>query len=625
MSLPDSQTALPSPLAPWWKRWPGRLEAELARFAALELPVELREDPRVDASRLVLATTVALHDGAQTPIVVVFPDGYPDRRFAVFAPELRLKRHQAYGGNLCVFPRDARYWRPHTLAADVVAHDVPELVRLVQAGGEELRAAEDPQGEPATDYYAYTATGGIVVDHRALDLPDDPSHGTFAVALEAATAGWIPRLGQTTSVQYHEQLTGQAWLASVRDASGRELLQGSVPGLTGRYTGPTFQGHWVRLPEPPFATTPEELWEAVALANVQIARTVNSKKPRQEVQLLAFLTNEEVAQDTYAPVWVFLLRGITFAKANRKRHSGRPGSLDGQVVVGPVHILRGLRWTEDDLAARIPELAPLRTKSVAVFGLGSLGAPLAGEFAKARIGEMALVDFDYMDPGTAVRHPLGLGHAGISKPLAVLRWLCNEYPGVRLRPIPLQVGAAGLDKPEMSELEVLGWALRDMHLMVSATAEDDVNRQLDRIATDVDLPRLYLWSVSGYGGVVALLRRAQTGCYHCLELFQEDQHKAGRSLVRVPPDAEGGHLRPVQGRGCGDRTFAANNADLLPLVAQAARVAFGLLSGTEGGYPASSGDVFAVQLREPDGTPVPPIWTTFDLPPDVRCDACNSR
>jgi hypothetical protein len=31
-----------------------------------------------------------------------------------------------------------------------------------------------------------------------------------------------------------------------------------------------------------------------------------------------------------------------------------------------------------------------------------------------------------------------------------------------------------------------------------------------------------------------------------------------------------------------------------------------------------------VQLREPTGEPIPPVWTTFDLPSDPACPICSA-
>jgi hypothetical protein len=588
------------------------MEQELDRFTALGLECTV-DGPAGPGGRLVVRTSIRLADGNVTPVVVVYPDGYPDRRFAVYAPALRLAKHQSFGGNLCVFPRSSAYWRPGNLAADVVAFDVPNLIRLVADDGEELRGLEDPQAEPWSVYYPYLPTGAIVVDGRALALPPDAVGGTFVVAFDGRGAGWLTDVLRPDGVPVLDAPLGQAAVVSVLGADRQELLVGPSP-LPGRYDGPTARGAWARLPAAPWATTPEEVWQAVSEA---VPQGRLAPPDHAGLQLLGLVFPEQTTRDSSADAWVFAVQRHHGQRAPHR--GGRKGPTSKRpVVVGPV-LLRGVRWTDDDLALRIPELAGLRGKAVALFGLGSLGAPLAAELAKGRVGALRIADDDHLEPGTSVRHPLGLEYAGVSKPIAVASWLWTQYPGTHVVPELLHVGQAPLEPPDEPELAVLGRILNGAALVVTAMAEDEPNRQIDRLAREAGLARLHVWSVSGYGGVVALLRPGRTGCYHCLELLQADRALLGTPLVRVPD----GDVPLVQGRGCGDRTFTAAHADLLPLVAQAARAAFGELAIDPGGYPRQPADVLSVQLRDPDdGTQVLPAWTGTPLPPDPRCPDC---
>ena len=601
----DAPPVLPTA---WWDRWPGRMEAELGRFADLGLPAD--RDPAVE--RLVVRTEVVLHHGGVTPIVVVYPDAYPDRRFEVYAPELRLAKHESFGGNLCVFPRAARYWDPTTLAADVVATLVPDLVRLVDEDGPELRALEDPQGEPQTAYYPYADNGAVVVDERALGLPPEAAGGRMVVSFDRRGTGWLDDALAPQDAGPWERRFGQGCLVSVRGQGGEELLTGDA-GLPVSEQTRAVEGRWVRLAAPPWATTAEELWEAASAAAPPAGGA-------DGYDLLGVVVSEEVAVGEPADAWFFLLRHTTTRQV-RTRPKGRKGPTPQRreaVVAGPV-VVRGLRWTARDLAARIPELAALRGTAVAVVGLGSLGAPLAAELAKAQVGALRLADPDHMDPATAVRHPLGLEYAGVSKAAACIRWLQAQWPKTTYGGGVFGVGYAPLDGDGPGDRLFLGEMLDGCSLLISATAEDDVNRYLDRAAADLGVARLHVWGVSGYGGMVALLRDG-TGCYHCLELLQADRAAAGSPLVAVPSGVD---ERAVQGRGCGDRTFAAHHADLLPIVAQAARAAFGALcAGSPGGYPPVPGDVMSVQLRGTDGAQIPPTWQATALPPDPRCSAC---
>ena len=534
----------------WWERWPGRLEAEVQSFGDRNLTAEY--DPPDKTGRFVIRTTCRLRDGSTTPVTVVYPDGYPDRRFAVYAPELRLTRHEAFGGNLCVFPRGAEHWDPTTLAGDVVADTVPELVQLVLRGGSELRAREDPQGEPTTTYYPYFPTGAIVLDARLLSVSTQTTSGHITIACDGRGSGWLADAADAVARDTGDltgRRVGQAAVVSLIDHTGAELLSGS-PLLPERYSSEQLTGRWARLRQAPWAETADELWDAVEEA---LRGTPRGRRIDQGHELLGLVVQEEVAHETWADAWVFLIRRITaepVRRSSRQKKGPTPKRVE-RTVASPA-VIRGTRWTQEDLAVRIPELAPIRERSVLVAGLGSLGAPLAIEFAKAQIGRLGLLDADHIDPATAVRHPLGLEYAGQLKPLALAQALMAQWPATTYGLTATHIGSAGMDGS--GEREDLGQALNGVDLMVSATAEDDVNRQLDRAAADLNIPRLHAWRVSGYGGVVALLRPGVTGCYHCLELLEADRSAEQQPLVRAPEDDD---ARRIQGRGCGDRRSPA--------------------------------------------------------------------
>lgn len=609
----------PSLPPPWWERWPGRLEAELARFDHHGLPVTLLENPSAGDGRLVVETSVDLPGRGSTRLLVIYPDGFPQRRFSVVAPDLRLPRHQAFGGDLCVIPRGAEHWHPGFMGADFVVHRVPRLVALVDEGGEALRAQEDPQGEPLTTYYHSPLQGGVIVEDRCL-LPDfaESAEGSMQIRLtpggdwlnwpDDPPPGWRPA-------------TGQGLLASVKDVAGRELIEGtSTEALLARFgDGP--MGRWVFVAEPPYAESATDLWETACEASPSLRGWTQSTHGRQIVGLC---TREEVRHGEYQTAWVFITREVAVVEDRRNKKKGNPQNRGPRRLEGEPVFLRALRWGEEDLGIRIPELAPLRERTVTVIGLGSLGAPFVQEMAKSRIGTLRMADHDHIDAGTSVRYPLGLDQAGTGKWLALARWVQLHNPEVKLDALPLQVGGVTMQTPEVSERSLLHRLVNGTDLLVSATAEQDVNALLDEIGMSYGVPRLFMWSQSGFGGVVALLEKGRTGCFHCLSLFLSEKAQDGNPLVAVPDPVGGAAAGTIQGRGCADKTFTAAHADLLPIAIQAARVAYGrLCAGTDGGYPPMKGDVFTVQVRQADGQPIPPAWSTFELPPNPKCSLCN--
>ena len=615
MTEASLQSSLPPP---WWERWPGRLEAELARFEHHGLPVTLIEDPNAGDGRLVVETFIDLPGRGSTRLLLLYPDGFPQRRFSIAAPDVRLPRHQAFGGELCVIPRGAEHWHPKFMGADIVIHRVPRLVALVDKGGDALRAEEDPQGEPLTTYYNSPLQGGVIIEDRCL-VPDFAAgvEGSMGIRFTLGT-DWLS--WPEDPPENWRPGTGQGLLVSVKDAAGHELLESASPDALSARFGELAEGRWVFVPEPPYAVSPIDLWNAACDASMSLRHWTQTTHGRQTVGLC---TREEVRHGEYQTAWVFITREVRVVQDRRPRKKGNPQNRGPRRIEGDPVFLRALRWGDEDLGIRIPELAPLRDLTVTVFGLGSLGAPFAQEMAKSRIGTLRLADHDHIDAGTSVRYPLGLDQAGVGKWFALARWVQLHNPEVRVDAVSMQVGGVTMQTPEVSERRALHRLVSGTDLLVSATAENDVNSQLDEVGIAYGVPRLYMWSQSGFGGVVALLEEGRTGCFHCLSLFLSEKAQSGTPLVEVPTPVDGVAVGTIQGRGCADRSFTATHADLLPIAIHAARVAYGRLCGAAGGYPAMPGDVFTVQVRRPDGQPVPPSWITFDLPPRPDCPLCN--
>ena len=560
-----------------------------------------------------------------TRLVVVYPDGFPHRRFAFFAPGLHLPRHQAPGGNLCVIARGARNWHPKYMAADIAYYRVPRLVALVDEGGTQLLAEEDAQAEPVTTYFESPLQGGIVVDQRSLSVDIDAvSSGWMTLGFASNDPGWLDAQG---SEDDWTPVVGQGFLVGLQDQRRAELLDEPDAALAGRYPV-RLAGRWVYLNDPPYVESAQDLWYEALTADDGLSGWLRMHPLGYAV--IGICMPEEVTQGVYELGWVFLARKIWQEDPPRTKHNsrrgGKPPMASPKRVVSEPVVVRALRWRASDLSTRIPELASMRKSHVSVVGLGSLGAPFVQEMVKARVGSLHLADFDHVDPGTSVRYPLGLQYAGMHKAVALGKWAGAHNPEAKVFMTNLQVGRTPLVDLEASERDQISAVLRDADLLVSATAEPDVNRQLDQQAMEAGLPRLYLWSQSGYGGVVALLRLGTTGCYHCLEKMLSKAAADDSPLVAVPPDDKRGvPAGTVQGAGCADTTFTAAHADLLPIAIQAARVAYGLLCGDDpAGYPRMAGDVFTVQIREATGEPIPPRWSSHLLPPDPECPLCSA-
>ena len=578
-------------MRPWWERRPETYLEELEAFEARGLKF-VEDEAAKESGRLVLNGSVAIRAGEETRIIVVYPETFPLTRFNIFAPDLRLQRHQnPFGGHLCLLPQGREFWRPSYRAADFVAAEVPRLVRLVEAGGPSLVAVEDPQGEPFTGLLPFPHLGGILVPESALHIDPTISGGQLELRFEDDCL-WLRRLREREGDASSD--FGKAILAEVRGPSGTLLATAEEP-LLRRFKGPRYRARWARI-ESPTAATSEKVWHSLRTAMPSRALAGTSL---DRFDFSAVLLSEEVQQGVLADAWMF---------------AGRPNQKHalGTRLVS----IRGLRFSLTQLSARIPELSPLATKTAAIIGLGALGSPVAFELARALIGHLRVADPDYIDPAGGVRWLSAFDGAGAWKTAYVAAELARTYPYTRVSEHRFAVGETPTDvtPPRIAA------ALSGTDLVIDATAEVyEVSRAIADVSAELGVPQVYVWSIDGYGGVVARVIPGQTGCHYCLLKALE----AGGS-IRPPPAASSPERVRLQPRGCRDRTYTGSSLELAPLAAQAARLAASMLcAGEPKAYPQLAHDVFVLEMRAPDGALLTPTWTSYALPKSGTCPTCR--
>ena len=587
----------------WWERRPEVLERELSALADLGLDFKV-DEAELTAGRIVLRGSAPAGRLGTVDLAVVYPGSFPHTRPAIYqtSPGKPLARHQnPFDGNFCLIGRSSDQWDPKMTAGALVA-DLPRLVELVDAGGETLRDAEDPQGEPITAYYLGVRNGCVLVPPMDGDIPADAAVGTLVVGF-VDDSTWL----QEAMRGREDPSSGQAVLLEVRDLDGA-LLASASEEIAARFDGEKWSGKWVRIPpDDPPPPDPVGFSQHLARLEPRLGLRIEKHRRKWKFEIHAGLFHEEVRQNQFDDAWMF------FAYAHRgTNHS--PNQMGVPV--------KAYRFTPDSLGERIPHVAGLRHATVATIGLGTLGAPLVHRLAQAQTGTLLLADFDIVDAGTAVRWPYGVPAAGVDKATYLAADLSRHHPFVTVSPVNLRIGAVtapGIGAGESDDM-ILDRLVDQADLIVDATAEDNASRALAETAMRAGKPQLYVWSVDGYGGVVASIRPGVTGCYHCLSVALSD----GGSIQPPPAPLDAAATR-TQPRGCADPTFAATVVDLLPLVDQAARVAMSRL--TEGGadrYGHVPGDVYVLALRAPEGTPLAaPEWQAYDLPPTPGCWYCD--
>jgi hypothetical protein len=564
-------------VASWPDRFPGRLEYEVEDFRNQGLDFVLdhelldRGGPAVMRGRIVWRER-------EIELEVVYPDTFPFLRPEVYAPNLSLGRHQnPLQGNLCVLDRSTRAWHVDETGAWLVAERVPYLLELVEEGGEALARAEAPQGEPISVFFPNFPASAIFVPEQALQIPKSVRTGTGRMGFSEREPPRSIIRGLVTTVEER-----------VRKGKTRRLAQ-ATPPLTARFGGASLPFRWARLDEPPLAQSYDEFAEAVRQAAPVLGQPTWAHVADGDVSIAAIVFEEEVRQGEYEDAWLFL---VTLGNGN-------------------AYVSRGQRLSEADLGERIPRLALLRDKTVALAGCGALGAPTAFELARAQLGRLHLLEHDQVEVGNIVRWPSGLTAVGHEKLTVLTELVGADYPYTAVEPFARQLGEANAASASEPELQMLARFLDRADVLVDATAELGIQHLLSTLADEREVPQVYAWATEGaFGGAVARILPGASGCWLCLQRALDD------GTIATPPRQEQGTVQP---RGCATPTFTGANFDLLPVVAQATRVTARLLAGDQSGD-----DVMVLSLVDDDSAPLAaPHWQTFPLPRQADCPQCG--
>lgn len=572
----------------WVSLYPERLTYELRLLAEAGFAPDdevLRQQARL------VASGVIEHNGERVDLTIVYPDSFPFVRPEVFAPGLRLVRHQnPFQHNLCLLDRSTRAWNTSDTGAWLLTERVPELLRLVAEGGPRLEQNEVPQGEPITAYFRPEPGTVVFVPEVMTALPADCRSGTLELA--------APNQEPATL-----RLRALVLRASTKDHKRRVTRLGAAESdLLACFEGPAIKARWVRLDAAPGAVSADSLEQAIRAVEPKATEPQWHKVRGGQVSVVGAVLREEVRRGQYQDAWLFLVRF---------RRLGPSGTEEGR------YITRGERISRRSLSERIPLEQPLADKTVALLGLGALGAPLALELARAGVSRLRVLDGESVEVGNTVRWPVGLTAVGHSKVDVVDGWIKANYPftsvtGYRGRlgavPSPQEMSGVAAQQSDFAVLEEL---LDGADLVIDATAEIGIQHMLSSVATP-EVPQLFVWATEGaWGGVVAAVKPPASGCWMCL------QHRLEDGSIPLPPRDLGEGIQPA---GCASLTFTGTAYNLAPVSAQAARVASSILRTGKVEAP----HVSLCAMRDSRGEDLPvPDWTTAALTAHPKCDRCS--
>lgn len=570
-----------------WMNWfPERYQEEIDAYAHRSMAVIIDEESR---ARGTLCLNVTLEEvGELYKIRIVYPSLFPFFAPKAFLLERKLSRHyHPESCNLCLLGRGTHQWSSDDKFADVVAERFPTILKINQTSDESfIKAAEEPQGEPYSEYFNGNGVpDSAIIYHSGWEIDSSRKMGT-AVLRVAGTTHDKRRLAPI-----------RGYVAELRN-NGDTLVQWPGPQI------PNFSRElkmpWVLLDEKPEGARLSLLNQLTEQQKIHVGWKELGKN--KSITFL-FIFQEEIEQFVYKQsigcISIYVRPGVD-QQAKKTSHQ--------------VWHQRTFRAGREELWARMPGLSDLTTKKVGVFGTGAIGAPVALELARAGVGTLRVIDFDYVEPATVRRWPFGVSAFGLMKIDVLAENICNDYPWTQVEKFPLNVGEISADPTENQFQQILD-IMQDLDLIIDTTAENGVNEILATISSQLKRPFLVASGTPGaWGGYVARFKNdQQDACWNCL---MHDFYGEKRADDLPPADPEGTRQPP----GCPAITFTGTAVDLAEISLEVVRSAFGLLTSK---YPSPSEQISILSLRQDDGSRSAPQWLVRHIARLGRCK-CQS-
>lgn len=552
----------------WFEECPERLEAELTALRASGYNFTVNEEKK---SQGILEITVEYVLGSGIHLLRAgFPDGYPYLPVSIIGGTLPSGRHICpTSGALCLMQDPYSTWSVQDTLAGMLNEQVKKIIHA-HLNPDDAEEADD--GLQRSGQYPYVPESVLLTSDWT--IPQEHDRGALLIGLER---NWVPNTPVRGAV------------LEVRSPRG-EVLAKLDDRVADKYTI-RISGRWVRLATPPDGKASGQ--GPLAEASL-VAESVKRVKLERGLDIIGLLFPEESSRDTIVENWLFAIR--------TQEDQGKTYSLTRTDCLDQANML-----------ARVTALHPLATKKVLVVGTGAIGSMTAWQLARAGLGEITLVDDDFMQVGNMPRWLLGLPFVGRTKVNAIRDYLSHSYPYTRVNAIPYRIGTPRNAPDAAGDLHVLGSAIETADLVIDATAEWGISHFLSDMCKRQNVAYLWVTGTPGSrGGVVGrVVPNITQGCWKC---FQHHQ-ATGNFITPVQDDAP-----DIQPKGCFHPTFTGTGFDMDEMSIAASRLAVSTLcQGSENAYPVLDWDVGVVNLWGKDGRPIAPEWQTYLLTPHPDC------
>lgn len=569
-------------IEPWWQREAGRLEFELQQLDQAGIKYQIDSVAKARGV-LIIDLEGAFSDEGNLHLQARFPDFYPYFRFEIRAPELDLPYHQhPFGKQLCVLGRATGNWNTDETLAAFIQKRVPQVIATSRMNSaSEVADLEEHQGEPFSDYYPYYDNSIILID----------SSWTLGTANGGSMLIGFPEFRQ-------RGLALRGAVLEIKDENNHTLAK-AAPEIH-RLFPRTVSCRWIRSEAAIRAGKPELFLDQLYLRDKRLERPNWQTLDGYRYDIIGVVFPEEHRwRSGNSEGWVFATRATPI------------GGTGGGDRYG--FLIRAGRAGRGDVTERTPELSSLRDKKVLVIGAGALGAPSCIEMARCGLGELRILDYDFVDPGTIVRWPLGVSAAGMFKGDAIGNFIASNYPYTKVLRYRHRIGMCREVDEEESEVTKLLELIDGADLIYDASAEIGINHLLSDIAAEHHIPYICVSTTYGaWGGRLIRVRPEGTkGCWMC------HQWGVDSGLVPLPPNDPKGEVQPA---GCADPTFTGAGFDVAGIALAGVRLAVSTLqSGSANGYPDVDWDIAVISVRNDVGRITVPHWEVLQLERHPEC------
>jgi molybdopterin/thiamine biosynthesis adenylyltransferase len=471
-------------MLPWYKLDEALFEEEKDALI-INRGFSLNEEKLKDKKKVEFQGKVDVN-GEVFTLRLEYPYGYPEFSPECFVEEIQFARHQSPdSGKMCLYEE----WKDNSDLNGVDVLDLAiEWIKRTQVG--QFHPDEEIDGPEPKQYSFIAPSIGTVITPEEVYLNWQGKEGIFKVNLR-----------NLSDPQKELYLNGMLTTIHSSDESYDNDSRLNSLFQDGELVGKCFQV----LTAPPYFKNQHEIisWlgEQGHKDIMKKCRSVSKHidDPRYSIgPLLGIKYIDEVGKrgNLESRFLVIALKDVLTQK--RKRPFQTQFGVFNSNEISPTKLFK-----------RVPNLQPLSNKHVVVLGLGTIGAPVALEFAKAGVGKLTLVDRDVLNVGNVIRHICNLHQVGLPKVHAVRQVVNSHNPYVEVIP---QVENWGMETSD----ERVATTLRDADLIVCAVAHTPTEVYMNKMAYHFNIPVIY--SYAGFGawsGRVFRIEPGLTGCYDC--------------------------------------------------------------------------------------------------------------